>query len=59
MNLKTKTLDDGTDYRTINPFGFVPMLETEDGRRLGEGVAIIQYIADLASGSNLAPVRAV
>ncbi|MGI6246848.1 MAG: glutathione transferase GstA [Pseudochelatococcus sp.] len=57
VNLKTKTLDDGTDYRTISPFGFVPLLELDDGRRLGEGVAIIQYIADRAPEKNLAPAN--
>lgn len=57
VDLKTKILDDGTDYRTINPFGFVPSLETDDGRRLHEGVAIIQYIADQAPDKNLAPAN--
>lgn len=57
VNLKTKSLDDGTDYRTISPFGFVPLLELDDNRRLGEGVAIIQYIADQVPEKNLAPAN--
>jgi glutathione S-transferase len=52
---KTKKLADGTDYYTINPKGYVPLLELDDGQRLSEGPAIVQYIADLAPAKNLAP----
>ena len=48
-------LADGTDYYTINPKGYVPLLELDDGQRLSEGPAIVQYIADLAPASGLAP----
>ncbi len=54
---KTHKLDDGTDYYTINPLGYVPMLELDDGTRLREGPAIVQYIADLAPTKNLAPAN--
>jgi glutathione S-transferase len=53
--LKTHKLDDGTDYYTLNPKGYVPLLELDDGQRLTEGPAIVQYIADLAPASKLAP----
>jgi glutathione S-transferase len=43
---KTHKLTDGTDYYTINPKGYVPLLELDDGQRLAEGPAIVQYIAD-------------
>ena len=43
---KTHKLADGTDYYTINPKGYVPLLELDDGQRLTEGPAIVQYIAD-------------
>jgi glutathione S-transferase len=43
---KTHQLADGTDYYTINPKGYVPLLELDDGQRLGEGPAIVQYVAD-------------
>ena len=43
---KTHKLADGTDYYTINPKGYVPLLELDDGQRLSEGPAIVQYIAD-------------
>ena len=52
---KTHKLQDGTGYYGINPLGYVPMLELDDGTRLREGPAIVQYIADLAPTKNLAP----
>jgi glutathione S-transferase len=54
---KTHKLPDGTDYYTINPLGYVPMLELDDGTRLREGPAIVQYIADQAPTRNLAPAN--
>jgi glutathione S-transferase len=52
---KTHQLKDGTDYYTINPLGAVPLLELDDGTRLTEGPAIVQYIADLVPDQQLAP----
>jgi glutathione S-transferase len=46
---------DGSDFRRINPNGYVPVLELDDGRRLLEGPAIVQYIADLRPEAGLAP----
>jgi len=54
VDLKTHTLVDGTDYYTINPKGYVPLLELDDGARLSEIAAIVQYIADRKPGT-LAP----
>ena len=54
---KTHKLADGTDYYTINPLGYVPLLVLDDGRQLREGPAIVQYIADLAPTKNLAPAN--
>ena len=54
---KTHKLADGTDYYTINPLGYVPLLVLDDGRQLREGPAIVQYIADLAPAKNLAPAN--
>jgi glutathione S-transferase len=48
-------LDDGTDYYTINPKGYVPLLELDNGERLSEGPAIVQYLADCNPASGLAP----
>ena len=52
---KTHKLADGTDYYGINPKGYVPLLELDDGQRLSEGPAIVQYIADQVPAKNLAP----
>lgn len=55
VDLKSHTLGDGTDYTTINPKGSVPLLELDDGDRLSEGPAIVQYLADRNPASGLAP----
>jgi len=52
---KTHKLQDGTDFNTINPLGYVPVLELDDGTRLRENPAILQYIADQVPTKNLAP----
>jgi glutathione S-transferase len=54
---KTKKLQDGTDYYSINPLGYVPVLELATGERLREGPAIVQYIADQVPGQQLAPAN--
>lgn len=54
---KTHKLQDGTDYYTINPKGYVPLLELDNGERLSEGPAIVQYIADQVPAKNLAPAN--
>ncbi|NMM09082.1 MAG: glutathione transferase GstA [Polaromonas sp.] len=54
---KNHKLQDGTDYYTINPLGYVPLLELDDGTRLREGPAIVQYIADQVPDKALAPAN--
>ena len=54
---KTKKLQDGTDFHTINELGYVPVLELDNGERLREGPAIVQYLADQVPGKNLAPAN--
>ena len=49
---KTET---GTDYAAVNPKGYVPALQFEDGAVLTEGAVIARYIADLAPAAELAP----
>jgi glutathione S-transferase len=55
VNLADHTLPDGSNFRDIHPKGYVPLLELNDGSRLSEGPAIVQYIADLKPESGLAP----
>ena len=46
VDLKTHTLGDGRPFRDINPKGYVPALEFDDGKVLTENVAILRLIAD-------------
>jgi len=55
VDLATRTTETGADFRTINPKGYVPVLELNDGAVLTEGVAIVQYIADRGGAGDLAP----
>lgn len=55
VDFATKRTTDGRDYLAINPKGYVPALELDDGRLLTEGPAIVQYIADQAPDAKLAP----
>jgi glutathione S-transferase len=57
VDLKTKKVEDGSDYLAVNPKGYVPALQLDDGQTLTEGPAIVQYLADKAPGSNLAPAN--
>jgi glutathione S-transferase len=52
---KLGQLADGTEFYAINPLGYVPVLELDDGTRLTEGPAIVQYIADQVPNQRLAP----
>ena len=54
---KSHKLQDGTDYYTINALGYVPVLELDNGERLREGPAIVQYIADQVPDKKLAPAN--
>lgn len=49
---KTET---GQDYYKVNPHGYIPALELEDGSMLFEGPVIVQYLADLKPEKGLAP----
>lgn len=53
---RDKKTEDGRDFLTINPYGYVPALELATGEVLLEGPAIVQYIADLAPAAGLAPI---
>ena len=57
VNTRTHLLADGGDYYAINPLGYVPLLELNDGTHLTEGPAIVQYIADQVPEKNLAPAN--
>ncbi|WP_298374998.1 glutathione binding-like protein [uncultured Bradyrhizobium sp.] len=50
-----KVLEDGGDFRAVAPKGAVPVLVLENGERLTESAAVLQYIADLKPELGLAP----
>jgi glutathione S-transferase len=50
VDLAKHTLPDGSDFRAINPKGYVPMLELDDGTRITEANVILQYLADRRPG---------
>lgn len=55
VDLKTKTVAAEGDFLSVNPKGYVPALELDDGEVLTEGPTIVQYLADLKPQSGLAP----
>lgn len=57
VDLKTKAMEGGGDFRTVNGRGYVPVLELDSGARLAEGPAIVQYLADQAPQKKLAPAN--
>ncbi len=55
VDLKTKKIAGGADFLAINPKGYVPALELDDGELLTEGPTIVQYLADQKPDSGLVP----
>ena len=55
VDLKAKRTENGDDFAEINPKGYVPALQLDNGTVLTEGPAIDQYIADLVPAKKLAP----
>ena len=54
---KTKRTQYGEDFFAINPKGYVPALQLDDGSVLTEGTAIVQYLSDLKPDAQLAPAN--
>jgi glutathione S-transferase len=55
VDLRTKRTASGADFSAINPKGYVPALELDDGTVLTEAPAVMQYIADLVPEKKLVP----
>ena len=55
VNTKDKSMEGGGDFWKVNPRGYVPVLELDNGERLTEGPAIVQYLADQKPEAGLAP----
>jgi len=56
VDLKTKRTQSGADFAAVNPKGYVPALQLDDGEVLTEGAAIVQYLADKHAPGTLAPM---
>lgn len=57
VDLKGKKTGSGADFLAINPKGYVPALQLDNGTVLTEGPAIVQYLADLKPEKRLAPAN--
>ena len=55
VDIKTKKMADGGDYWLVNPKGYVPALQLDNGQLLTEGPVIVQYLADQKPASGLVP----
>lgn len=55
VDLKTKTLEDGSDYLKVNSKGSVPALRLDSGEVLTENAVVLQYIGDRATWPEVLP----
>ncbi len=57
VDVQTKTIKSEGDFWVVNPKGYVPALELDDGVVLTEGPAITQFLADRKPAAGLAPAN--
>jgi glutathione S-transferase len=55
VDTRTHLIEEGSDFYAINPKGYVPVLELDNGQRLSEGPVIAQFIADHSRREDLMP----
>jgi glutathione S-transferase len=53
--VKDRRTSSGDNFEAINPKGYVPTLQLDDGQLLTEASVIVQYLADRKPESKLAP----
>lgn len=57
VDTKAKRTESGRDYLEINPKGYVPAIELDNGEVLTEGPVISQFIADRKPEAGLVPAN--
>lgn len=57
VDIRAKKTEHGADYFGVNPKGYVPALQLDEGGLLTEGPAIVQYLADKVPEKKLAPAN--
>ncbi len=57
VDMRAKTVAGGGDFLAVNPKGYVPALQLDDGEVLTEGPAIVQWLADQKPAAKLAPAN--
>lgn len=55
VDLGSKQVAGGGDFLALNPKGYVPVLELDDGEVLTEGPAIVQYLGDQKPDAGVVP----
>ncbi len=55
VDLRARKTEDGRDYTTVNPRGYVPALDFGEGSPLTEASVIVQYLADAKPEAGLIP----
>lgn len=55
VNLKDKTTETGEDYNKINPKGYVPCVQLDNGAMIGENTALLGYLGELRPTAGLMP----
>jgi glutathione S-transferase len=55
VDLKAKKTETGADFTKVNPNGYVPALQLDDGSLLTEAAVILQYLADRTPAAKLLP----
>jgi glutathione S-transferase len=55
VDSKTEKTKSGADFLKVNPKGYVPVLQLDDGQTLTEAAVIVQYIADKKPEAKLLP----
>ena len=55
VDLRAHTFGEGADFYGVNPKGYIPVLELDDGTRLTEGAVIVQFIADKRPAAGMLP----